>query len=187
MRNVESINLISGCFKSLWHPCPVNGQQKQKRREESKWLTGWQGCHHSGHANTRVDCSGEHQGILWCQDRILQKSWSERACKQERGNVVRSHTNQVPGSLFIFTIHGNQVAHNFGLFLPSCMYRKDWHWGIQPSYQDQLILDAMKLQANNWPKVQKSLIVYFNMTVTPSFYGYVACIFRRLNNFSPLV
>ena len=79
--------------------------------------------------------------------------------------MVRSHTNQVPGSLFIFTIHGNQVAHNFGLFLPSCMYRKDWRWGIQPSYQDQLILDAMKLQANNWPKVQKSLIVNLNMTL----------------------
>ena len=45
------------------------------------------------------------------------------------------------------------------------MCRKDWRWGVQPSYQDQLILEALKLQADKWPKVQKRLIMWLIMTV----------------------
>jgi len=40
-----------------------------------------------------------------------------------------------------------------GDFLGFIRFRKNWHWPVQPSYQDQLLLDALKLESMKWPKV----------------------------------
>jgi len=40
-----------------------------------------------------------------------------------------------------------------GVFLGFMRLRKNWHWPVQPSYQDQLLFDALKLESMKWPKV----------------------------------
>ena len=56
-------------------------------------------------------------------------------------------------------LHANQVPH----IIPSspimqlCPYewlcRKKWKWAVEPDYQDQLLMEAMRLQSARYPKV----------------------------------
>ena len=96
------MNLISGCFKTLWLPCPAVWQQKPERGQESKRLAEWELCPYSNAADRGVG-GGGCQGGVRRQDWVLQRrrnepDWSQEVTgvwRQEKGNLVGNDANQV--------------------------------------------------------------------------------------------